>query len=66
MARILPFRPDTQASTRKSQSLDSQILNVVPINRNVVANRGSKAVALRFPEAWLPFVRWPIATSTNR
>ena len=66
MARILPFRPDTQASTLKSQCLDSKILNVVPIKRDAVTNGCSKAVALSFPEAWLPFVRWPIATSTNR
>jgi hypothetical protein len=66
MARILAFRPDTQTSTRKSRCLDSKIFSVVPISRNAVINRTSTNVGLRFPEAWLPFVRWPVATSTNR
>jgi len=66
MAKILPFRPDAQARTRNSRCLDSKIFNFVPISRNAVINRNAGTLVLRFPEAWLPFVRRPNATPTNR
>jgi hypothetical protein len=44
----------------------STILDFASGTRSTVVNRSGETVALRFPEAWLPFVRWPIATSSNR
>jgi len=44
----------------------SRILDFSPMKRSVVVNRSGETVALRFPKAWLPFVRWPNATSSNR
>jgi hypothetical protein len=66
MAKILPFRPETQPSTRKLRYLDRKILNFPPIDRTTVINNGTKSHIAGFPEAWQPFIRWPGATSTNR
>ncbi len=44
----------------------STILDFSSMKRSAVINRSGETVALRFPEAWLPFVRWPNATSSNR
>lgn len=66
MAKILPFRPDAQTDTRQLRCFDVKILNFVPIRRTVVINRTGTTVTVRFPRAWLPFVRWPEATSLNR
>jgi len=66
MAKILPFRPEPHPSTRYSRCLDGKISKFVPISRNAVIEKSAETLALRFPEAWLPFVRWPNATSTNR
>jgi hypothetical protein len=44
----------------------STILDFASRTRSIVVNRSGETVTMRFPEAWLPFVRWPNATSSNR
>ena len=44
----------------------STILDFVSGTRSTVINRSGDTVVMRFPEAWLPFVRWSNATSSNR
>jgi hypothetical protein len=66
MAKIIPFRTETQPIKRKLRYRGSKILNFVPIDRMFVINNGTKSHIAGFPEAWQPFIRWPGAASTNR
>lgn len=65
MAKLLRFRLSKRRSRLDSAFSDSTLLVFVPINKEVVVNTCAKTVRLRLPEAWLPFVRWSNATSTN-
>jgi hypothetical protein len=44
----------------------STIIDFLSKKRNAVVNRSGDTAVLRFPKAWLPFVRWPGATSSNQ
>jgi hypothetical protein len=66
MAKILRFTLPKRSSPMGVSVSGSTIVDFSSMKRNAVVNRSGDTVALRFPKAWLPFVRWPNATSSNR
>ena len=59
MAKILTFQTNTDTKipvNRRSEPLDSRILNFASQPRDVVVNKDPRVAALSFPEAWRPFL----------
>ena len=66
MAKILRFTLPKRSTPMAVVVSGSTILDFASGMRSTVVNRSGDTVVMRFPEAWLPFVRWPNATSSNR
>ena len=66
MAKILRFTLPKRNSPIGVCVSGSTIIAFSSMRRSAVVDRSGETVALRFPKAWLPLVRWPNATSSNR
>jgi hypothetical protein len=68
MGKILAFQSNTDrriAVIEPSERLTSRVFRFAQGRRHVVVNSHRGLVALRFPEAWWPFVVMPSAKLTN-